>query len=100
MTPQDRQKAYQQVMNGEAVLLDVRAEWERDEDGFEPKSIHMDYELFTEGKLPDLPKDTIIYLHCKSGGRSGIVAHVLKSHGFKHVSNLGGFDDWTALKKG
>ena len=87
-------------MNGEAILLDVRTEWERNEDGFEQKSLHMDYELFTEGKLPDLPKDTIIYAHCKSGGRSGIVAHVLKAHGFKYVSNLGGFDDWTALKKG
>lgn len=98
MTSDERLAAYKQVMAGEAILLDVRTEWEREDDGFEPKSIHMDYELFVEGQLPDLPKDATIYIHCRSGARSGIITKVLKSNSFKNVSNFGGFKDWTALK--
>ncbi len=99
MTPNQRLAAYKQIMAGEAILLDVRTQREREDDGFEPKSIHMDYELFVAGKLPDLPKESIIYIHCRSGARSGIIAQVLKAHGFKNVSNFGGFTDWIALRK-
>ena len=94
ITPKELQEAYEKVNAGQAVLLDVRAQWEREEEGYEPKAMHMDYELFTEGKLPDLPKDATIYVHCKAGGRAGVVAQVMQVHGFKQVFNLGGYKDW------
>lgn len=99
MTKKELQAAYKMVMSGKATLLDVRTEQERQEDGFEPKALHMDYELFTQGKLPDLSKDSTIYVHCRSGGRAGVVAHVLQTHGFKKTYNLGGFKDWIELTK-
>lgn len=99
MTPEEQRKAYEAVAAKRAILLDVRTEWEREEEGFESQSLHMDYERFTYGELPELPKDTVIYVHCKSGGRAGIVVQVLQAHGFKNVSNFGGLDDWMALKQ-
>ncbi len=99
MTKKELQVAHEKIMSGQATLLDVRTEQERKEYGFEPKALHMDYELFTEGKLPKLPKDTTIYVHCKSGGRAGVIAHVLQAKGFKKTYNLGGFKDWMELTK-
>lgn len=99
MTRKELQKAYREVMSNQAILLDVRTQQERQEYGFEPKSLHMDYELFTEGKLPKLEKDTTIYIHCKSGGRAGVIAHVLQAKGFKKAYNLGGYKDWLELTK-
>ncbi len=99
MTKKELQAAYDIIMSGKATLLDVRTEQERQEDGFEPKALHMDYELFTQGKLPNVPKDTTIYIHCRSGGRAGVIAHVMQIKGFKNTFNLGGFKDWLMLKK-
>lgn len=99
MTKKELQAAYEKIMSGKAKLIDVRTKEERKEQGFEPKALHMDYGLFAEGKLPNLPKDTTIYVHCRSGGRAGVIAHVLQSHGFKNSFNLGGFDDWVKLTK-
>jgi monothiol glutaredoxin len=44
-----------------------------------------------------LPKDTPLYFHCHSGGRSGRLAQQLVQQGYKHVHNLvGGIDRWSA----
>lgn len=99
MTKKELQTAYDKIMTDQAILLDVRTEQERQDDGFEPKALHMDYELFTQGKLPDLPKSSTIYVHCRSGGRAGVIAHVLQAKGFKNTHNLGGFKDWLELTK-
>lgn len=42
------------------------------------------------GKLPDLPKDTPIYVHCQSGRRSADAAKLLREAGFTQVYDLGG----------
>lgn len=99
MTKKELQAAYDKIIKGQAILLDVRSKQERQEDGFEPRALHMDYELFTQGKLPNVSKDMTIYIHCRSGGRAGVIAHVLQAKGFKNAFNLGGLKDWLALKK-
>lgn len=100
MNKADLCSAYQEVIAGTAVLLDVRHDWEREEEGFEKRSLHIDYDDFVEGKLPKIPKEQQIYVHCKAGGRAGVVKTVLKAHGFKNVENLGGYDDWLDASKG
>lgn len=42
------------------------------------------------GKLPDVPKDTPIYIHCQSGRRSADAAKLLREAGFTQVYDLGG----------
>lgn len=42
------------------------------------------------GKLPDLPMDTPIYVHCQSGRRSADAAKLLRETGFTKVYDLGG----------
>lgn len=42
------------------------------------------------GQLPDLPKDTPIYVHCQSGRRSADAAKILLEAGFTQVYDLGG----------
>ncbi|MEI6175321.1 MAG: molybdopterin-synthase adenylyltransferase MoeB [Verrucomicrobiota bacterium] len=47
--------------------------------------------------LAELPRDTEIYIHCKSGMRSGRAVEFLIDQGFTRVSNVtGGIDAWLA----
>lgn len=41
----------------------------------------------------DLPKDQTIYLHCRSGNRSGKAAEMLRKKGYTGAINAGGFPD-------
>lgn len=49
------------------------------------------------GKLPDLDKDTPIYVHCQSGRRSAEATAYLKKAGFTHVYDLGGLEHIQAI---
>ncbi len=47
--------------------------------------------------LAELPRDAEIYIHCKSGMRSGRAVEFLLDQGFSRVSNVtGGIDAWLA----
>jgi rhodanese-related sulfurtransferase len=76
-----------------AILVDVREQEEWDEgrlDGarFVPLS------QIREGLEPDaLPKDKIVYLHCRSGGRSLIAQELLKKEGYDVRSLKQGYED-------
>ena len=37
-------------------------------------------------------KETVLLLHCRSGGRSGVGTQTLKGMGYKNVFNLGSYD--------
>ncbi len=41
----------------------------------------------------DLPKDQKVYLHCRSGARSGKAAEMLRKKGYTDAVNAGGFED-------
>lgn len=49
------------------------------------------------GTLPNVPKDTLIYLHCQSGNRSSQAAQLLRGAGYTNVVDLGGLRDVQAL---
>lgn len=76
--------------NDKFVFLDVREEWEYEDDNLEAKNI----------PLGDLPsrleeleefKDQEIIIHCRSGARSGNAKKFLESKGYAKVRNvLGG----------
>ena len=45
------------------------------------------------GKLPDVAKDTKIYVYCHSGNRSGQATTILKNAGYTNVIDLHGLAD-------
>lgn len=72
------------------LFLDVREEWEYEEDNLGAKNIPL-------GDLPDRleeledHKDREIIVHCRSGARSGNAKKFLETKGFNQVRNvLGG----------
>ncbi|MBN3519675.1 rhodanese-like domain-containing protein [Algoriphagus lutimaris] len=76
--------------NEKFVFIDVREEWEYDDDNLGAMNIPL-------GDLPhrldeiDQYKDQEIVVHCRSGARSGNAKKFLESKGFTKVRNvLGG----------
>ena len=49
------------------------------------------------GILPDLPKDTKIYVHCLKGIRSAKAVEILREAGFSQVYDLGGLEQVEAI---
>jgi hydroxyacylglutathione hydrolase len=84
------------MQQGRVHLLDVRDEYEWDEKHI-PGAIHQ-YVGYLEEKLPLLPKDSEIVVHCNVGHRSGLAASILKRNGYSNVHNmLGGITAWENL---
>jgi phage shock protein E len=73
-------------------LLDVRTadEWA---EGHVRGALHIDVQEIMNGQLPDTPKDTELLVYCRSGGRAGMAAAVLKRAGFTNVQNIGGLEE-------
>ncbi|MCL2038208.1 rhodanese-like domain-containing protein [Candidatus Saccharibacteria bacterium] len=75
-----------------AKLYDVR---EPDEyaaghfESFENYSVR----LLNTGQMPDVEKDTKIYVHCRRGVRSADATYALRQAGFTNVVDLGGIAD-------
>ena len=83
--------------NDKFVFLDVREEWEYEDDNLEAKNIPL-------GDLPnrleelDEFKDQEIIVHCRSGARSGNAKKFLESKGYTKVRNvLGGILAYRSL---
>ncbi|MCE7990828.1 MAG: rhodanese-like domain-containing protein [Roseivirga sp.] len=76
-----------QAANEALNILDVREEWEYEED-------NMGARLMPLGDLPARIdeiadwKDQEMIVHCKSGGRSGRAKKYLESQGFTKVRNM------------
>lgn len=69
------------------VFIDVREEWEYEEDNLGAENIplgQLPYELEQLEKF----KDKEIVLQCRSGARSGNAKKFMESHGFTMVRNL------------
>ena len=84
------------VQQGRVQVLDVRDEYEWDEKHI-PGALHC-YVGHLEDKLPLLPKDSEIVVHCNVGHRSGVAASILKRNRFTRIHNmLGGISAWEKL---
>jgi rhodanese-related sulfurtransferase len=74
------------VKAGKAVIVDVREQSEWDESHVKiaihaPKS-KLEVATEIEALLKKIPKDKVIYTHCKGGGRALTCAKILKEHGY------------------
>ena len=84
------------MQQGRVHVLDVRDDYEWDEKHI-PGAVHC-YVGYLEDKLPLLPKDSEIVVHCNVGHRSGVAASILKRNGFTRIHNmLGGITAWEKL---
>ena len=77
------------------VIIDVRTKEEYDELHIKD-SINIAYDEIDSSI--DIDKDKIIFVYCKSGGRSSIAYNTLKELGYT-VYDLGGIDQINLLKE-
>ena len=90
------QQAAEWMQAGQAQVLDVRDDMERDEKHI-PGSLHT-FVGYLEENLPACPKDQRLVVHCSVGHRSALACSILKRHGWSQVVNmLGGMKAWEAL---
>lgn len=91
------EKLHQDHDNGVPFyLLDVRTQPEYNEShiGFANELIPYDSLEFHQNELPQ-NKDTLLYVYCRTGRRSGIATDYLRSIGYTNVHNVtGGITAW------
>jgi hydroxyacylglutathione hydrolase len=82
------------VAAGTVAVIDVRnrGEWNA---GHLAGAAHIPLGELAE-RIPEVPLDRPVVVHCQGGGRSAIAASLLKAHGIRDVANLtGGFGAWS-----
>ncbi|WP_323755917.1 rhodanese-like domain-containing protein [Roseivirga sp.] len=87
----------ERMLNGEVkYFIDVREEWEFDEDNLGAKLIPLGDIPHRVTEIEEL-KETELIIHCKSGARAGRAQKYLISRGFTNVRNLlGGIEAFRA----
>jgi phage shock protein E len=74
------------LKTGKAVLIDVREQKEWDAGHLKAARLMPQSKLKMESDLAELlktlPKDKVIYTHCRGGGRALTCGDILKSHGY------------------
>ena len=82
-------------------LLDVRTSEENQNDGGIEGAVNIDfYGDSFQAELDKLNKDIPTLVYCRSGGRSGKTAVMMKEKGFKEVYDLeGGMNKWAETMK-
>src|SRR5262245_24113464 len=85
------------VKAGKAVLIDVREQKEWDAGHLKAARLIPQSKLKTEDSLADLlktlPKDKVIYTHCRAGTRALNCGEILKKHGFDVRPLKAGYKD-------
>jgi rhodanese-related sulfurtransferase len=76
-----------------AILLDVRTP-EEYAAGHIPGSISIPLAALPARCSELGAKDTPLFVHCLSGGRSGQAVRFLKGVGYTNVKNIGGINAW------
>jgi rhodanese-related sulfurtransferase len=88
--------------DGDALLVDVRDQAERERDGAIPDSVHVSRGLLEFKADPESPMydqalrpDRRVILYCGTGGRSALAAKTLHDMGYGDVASLaGGYSAW------
>jgi rhodanese-related sulfurtransferase len=78
--------------SGEAVVVDVREQYERDAGHIEG-SEHIELERLAS-KADTLPRDRTIVFQCRLGARSAMAAQAFKAAGYDAWSMEGGLQAW------
>lgn len=86
----------QRDATGGAKLYDVRTAEEYDAGHF-ASAINWSLQDMEAGNLPDVPKDSKIFVYCRSGNRSSQAAAILKDAGYTNIVDLGGLPDVQAI---
>ena len=105
----DWSQAGQDAQKNQLSFADVKADVEkgakfydvRSEDEFNAGNFGITDSLpiaeLEAGILPDVPKDTTIYVHCLRGIRSAKAVEILREAGFSQVYDLGGVQQVEAI---
>lgn len=88
-------KVQQDVAN-DAKIYDVRTADEYTAGHF-AKALYWSLQDMQAGMLPDVAKDTKIFVYCRSGNRSSQATALLKSAGYTNVTDLHGLADVEAI---
>ncbi len=81
------------------VFIDVREEWEYEEDNLGATNIPLGQLPYQLDELED-DKDNEIVVHCRSGARSGNAKKFMETRGFTKVRNvLGGILAYRELEE-
>lgn len=94
-------ETFEKIMSeGDGLLLDVRTDREF-ASGHLKGATQIDYRSANfEKEVVELDKSVPVYIYCRSGGRSGEAAHLMKGMGFSEVYNLeGGILAWERAGK-
>jgi adenylyltransferase/sulfurtransferase len=77
------------------ILVDVRTDEEWEESHI-PGAIHWELSRLEQGLVPpNLGRETLFVVYCRSGVRSARAVELFRKRGFKGVSNLkGGIESW------
>lgn len=87
------QQASDAVSAGSAVLIDVREQWEWDQQRI-PGAVLIPL-AEVPARLHEIPDDRDVYVHCRLGGRSAKAVEFLREHGRPRAINvLGGIEGW------
>ena len=85
------------VKSGKALIVDVREQSEWDAGHLKGAILAPMSKLRKEAEAKELlklmPKDKIIYTHCRAGGRSLMCGDILKAHGYDVRPLKPGYDD-------
>jgi phage shock protein E len=74
------------------LLVDVRTPDEYNS-GFIPSAVNIPVQELPE-KLPDVDKESLIILYCRSGNRSATARRIFMDAGFTNVIDFGGINRW------
>ncbi len=88
-------KKFNESINENTVIIDVRTPQEYDE-GYLNNAINIDFNSTNfKQEISKLDKEKEYLIYCRSGNRSGQALNIMKSMGFKNVTNLsGGILSW------
>jgi rhodanese-related sulfurtransferase len=97
-------KAQAELVNGHAILIDIREADELKSNGKIAGSVHAPrgmLEFYADSTLPyynpAFDKNKRIILYCASSGRSALAVQTLRTMGYKNVAHIdGGFKAWKA----
>lgn len=74
------------------ILVDVRTEGEYFR-GYIPTAVNIPVQIIKENP-PEVPKDRLVIVYCRSGGRSAQAKKILTDLGYSRVVDFGGINSW------